>query len=421
MILKSIRAVTLLAAGCGVQIALAEPNPPDVVIGPYAAATFQQAFPFHGCAGDKVLLFGVQVGSTPESQEGIHVALRNSGIPIGRVTAPAVGWHVPLSLELFNFSEQGQSSQGSFLVLDAGAEPAAAGSAPAYLHEYEYSYSPQAGLSTTCRATHQLPLSGPPGPGLPTGVLLPAGFTRLPGGGVAVTDAALGAIWVAGPSLEDWRLAMIDPRFGPGFGVPDLVGIGRAPGGGTRPYVLRLPAVFPGGPPVAPGIHSITYAAITDEVVAIVTAPPGGIFAIKRDVLLDESIPPFAKANALRAVVPPQVGLSDLTDGLVYDRFHPTTPWVYWGRAVSDMIGGGANILRRAHLVTGEVQEVARSNELFDWISNVSVLPPLNSAPFTVLLAAMGQEENNPEVNVLVSEPQFVGPSLLTGVTVSNW
>jgi hypothetical protein len=398
-----------------------EPTPPDIVIGPYAAATFPEAIPFHGCGGDRVLLFGVQPSHSPESEPGIQVALRTTGQPIGRVTAPPVGWRVPLSLEVYNLSGDGQNATGSFLVLDAGVEPAQAGTGPGFVHRYDYSYSPDNGLDTTWRSSHQLPLSGPPGPGLPTGLLLSAGFVRLPGGGIAVTDAALGAIWVAGPSLEDWRLAMIDLRFAAGFGIPDLVGVGRAPGGGTRPYTVRLPSLFPGGPTAAPGIHSITYAAVTDEVIAIVTASPGGIYAIKRSVLLDETAPPFAKGDASRAVVPPQIGLSDLTDGIIYDRFHPTTPWVYWQRAISDVIGGGANILRRVHLVSGAIEEVARSNELFDWTSNLSVLPPLGSAPFTVVLAAMGQEENNPEVNALLTAPQYVAPSLLTGVTVSNW
>jgi hypothetical protein len=32
----------------------------------------------------------------------------------------------------------------------------------------------------------------------------------------------------------------------------------------------------------------------------------------------------------------------------------------------------------------------------------------------------MGQEENNPDVNVLLTEPQYVGPSLLTLVAVAH-
>src|SRR5262245_16812397 len=271
----------------GAATLASDPNSPDVVIGPSAAASFPGAFPLHGCGGDHVLLFGTQPAESPDSERGVHVALRTTGSAIGRVTPPPVGWKVPLSLELHDFTQNGQNTRGSIVVLDAGAEPAQAGSAPAYVHRYDYSYSPSEGLTTTWRSTHQLPLSGPPGPGLPSGLLAPAGFVLLPGGDIAVTDTALASIWVAGPSVDDWRLAMIDARFAPGFGVADLFGIGRAPGGGTRPYTVRLPSLFPGGPPIAPGIHSITYSAKTDELIPIVTAPPGGIFAIRRSVLLD--------------------------------------------------------------------------------------------------------------------------------------
>ena len=393
---------------------------PEIVFGPSVAATFEGGFPFHGAGGDEILLFGVQPSHSPDKGPGIVVASRSSGNEIGSVTPPPVGWRTPLSIEVYDFDRDGLSTEGSFIVLDAGVEPRLAGTAPGYIHRYSYSYSPEDGLVTTWLETHVLPLAGPPSPELPTGLLLPMGFTLLPDGEIAVTDGLIGSIWVAGSTFEDWHLAMIDPRFAPGLGVPDISGIGRAPSGGTRPYTLRLPSPFPDGPPATPGIHSITYAEITDELVTLRTAQPGGLYAISRSDLLDTTVPPFAKGEFLREVVPPQIGLSDLTDGIVYDRFHPDSPWVYWQRATSDEIGGGSNVLRRVHLLTGKIQEVARSNTLYDWTSNLSVLPSPGNAPFSVVLSAMGQEENNPEVNVLLTEPQFVSPSLLTVVIVSH-
>src|SRR5262245_29760583 len=92
-------ALTLLISAVPTSILASEPGPPDVVIGPYAAATFPQAFPFHGCGGDHVLLFGVQPTSTADSEIGVLVALRTTGTPLGRVTPPPVGWKVPLSIE----------------------------------------------------------------------------------------------------------------------------------------------------------------------------------------------------------------------------------------------------------------------------------------------------------------------------------
>jgi hypothetical protein len=393
---------------------------PALVIGPIAAATFDGGRPFHGAGGDELLLFAVQPTSAPDGQKGILVASRITGREIGAVTPPPNGWQVPLSIEVFNFEREGPRTRGSFVVLDAGVEPRLAGTGPGFIHLYTYSYSPGRGLTATWVETHVLPLAGAPGPELPTGVLLPAGFVRLPGGDIAVTDTIIGAIWIAGPSLDDWHLAMIDPRFAAAFVEGDVHGIGRAPGGGTRSYTVRLPSVFPGGPPAWPGIHSITYAAMTNEVVTLRTAPPGGIYALPLDVLFDMTIPPFAKGAFLREVVPPQIGLSDATDGVVYDRFHPGTAWVYWQRAISDEVGGGSNILRRVHLLTGQIQEVARSNTLYDWTSNLAVLPPIDDLPVSLVLSAMGQEENNPEVNVLLTEPQYVGPSLLTLVAVSH-
>jgi hypothetical protein len=47
-------------------------------------------------------------------------------------------------------------------------------------------------------------------------------------------------------------------------------------------------------------------------------------------------------------------------------------------------------------------------------------LPPIDDLPVSLVVSAMGQEENNPEVNVLLTEPQYVGPSLLTLVAVSH-
>jgi hypothetical protein len=59
-------------------------------------------------------------------------------------------------------------------------------------------------------------------------------------------------------------------------------------------------------------------------------------------------------------------------------------------------------------------------NNLYDWTSNLSVLPLPGNLPTTVVPGAMGQEENDPGVNVLLSAEQYVAPSLLTGVITSN-
>jgi sugar lactone lactonase YvrE len=394
---------------------------PPVVLGPSAAVTFPSGFGIHGVGGDEVLLFGVQPSPGAQEPTGVHVASRLSGQVLAEVTPPPSGWQTPLAIKITDFQRQGQRTQGTFLLLDAGVPPEQAGTRPAVVYRYDYSFSPQEGYRDHRLETHVLPLAGPPGPGLPTGIVFPESLGLLPGGNVAVTDTLGGAIWVAGPSLEDWHLALIDPRLAPGFGAPEIDGIGRAPGGGTQSYRLLLPTP-PGAPgPAAPGVHSIAYAAVTDEVYFNRTATPGGIYGIPRSVLLDTTTPPFAKGDAMRVLVPPAAGLSDLTDGLDYDRFHPTTPWLYWQRAPSDAIGGGFNTLRRVNLFTGEVQVVAQSNTLFDFTNEISALPGLGDSPFTSIASAMGQEENNPDINVLLGGVStYVAPTLITVTGVSN-
>jgi hypothetical protein len=219
---------------------------PGLVVGPVAAAAFDGGRPFHGAGGDHLLLFAVQPTAAPDGPQGILVASRITGREIAAVTPPPNGWQVPLSIEVFNFERQGPRTRGSFIVLDAGVEPRLAGTGPGLIHRYAYSYSPGRGLTTTWVETHVLPLAGPPGPDLPTGLLYPGGFVRLPGGGIAVTDTLIGAIWIAGSSFEDWRLAMIDSRFALGFVDHDVYGIGRAPGGGTRAIHATPPLAVSG-------------------------------------------------------------------------------------------------------------------------------------------------------------------------------
>ena len=196
------------------------------------------------------------------------------------------------------------------------------------------------------------------------------GFTPSRAAGDAVTDAVIGAIWVAGPTLEDWRLAMIDST-GPGFSDEDIEGIGRAPRRRHAP-VQSPPPVDPPRRAASLAGHPLDHVRHDDRPGRRGPYRPAGRGSTRcrGPSSSTRTVPPFAKGDFLREVVPPQIGLSDATDGIVYDRFHPGTAWVYLARAISDEIGGGSNILRRVHLLTGQIQEVVRSNTLYDWTSN---------------------------------------------------
>ena len=167
-----------------------------------------------------------------------------------------------------------------------------------------------------------------------------------------------------------------------------------------------------------PGLLNIEYANTTDEVCGLTVAPPGGIYCVDRVQLLDDTISPFAKSK--RTLVTPQVGVTDGGHGVAYDHWNPTSPWLYWVRSLADTAGGGSNIVRRANLLTGEVQEVVESLTVMDFSTGLATIPPfIDGSPLSHLAVAMGQEENNAVINpVLGGTSTFVTPSIIAGATV---
>ena len=404
--------------GCGSD-PVETPTPPE---GPavYVAGEISEGVGVHGVGGDTRLLFNVQPAHAGGHEPQVIVASRETGDKIGSVAPPPDGWKTPLSIYIEHFEADGDGVKGTFLLSDAGGSPALAGLLTTRLYRYDYAYHPSSGLETTWRETHALPKpSGPPDPAVPpTGIAYLGGFAEMPDGSVVATDTLFGTIWASGPDLEGWTLVMADADFAFGTSGP-VKGIGRAPGGGTRSYDMQVP-----GPSADagyyPGIHSITYAELTDEVCTLRTASPGGIWCIDRSTLLDGTIAPPDKAAMKRVVVPPTPGLSDLTDGIVFDRYRPDSTWLYWQRSIADEVGGGSNTMRRVSLVSGAVEEVASSNEVFDFANNIAALPPIGDGGNTTIFVSMGQEENNPDVNVLLEgEEAFVSPTLMTIVEVA--
>ncbi|MCC6563611.1 hypothetical protein IT087_01835 [Candidatus Uhrbacteria bacterium] len=412
-------------------------SPDHIAVGPITLAEFSDGFAIHGVGGDTAVLFAVQPTDAPTRARGIHAARRVGGDVLADVTPPPEGWGTPLSIKIEWFRRISPlgSSEGRFLVLDNRVPPLLMGTVAARLYRYEYRFRTNGDLTTTLLETHVLPLNtNPLEPGyLPNGLAYPGSIALLPEGRVAVTDNAWGSVWVSDASLDSWSLALLDPRF---MGVVSgtIEGVGLDEDGNVSPYTLVTPAPpFLGLPPgygLYPGAHSIAYAARTDEVCFAVTLP-GGLYCIERAALLDISLPPFAKSGdfmagtwgLVRPVVPPTPGLGDLTDGVDYDRFTPDSPWLYWQRAPADVAGGGCNRLRRVHLETLAVQELACDNETFAWANEVSVLPPLvPGLGITTILSSVGQEYNNPDVNALLNGvPRYFAPSPLPVTLVVSY
>ncbi len=425
---KGMVALSALGLGLSGQVSLADPlwsGPPHV------AAEFSGGFAIHGVAGDQVLLFALVPSASPDKAPGVYAKKRVGGADAGSLVAPSTGWGVPLSMKITEFQRTGLgTTHGQALILDNRVPPALAGTQAARIYRYSYSFSVQGGLSSQLLSEHVLPLNTvAPGAGLPNGLVYPGSIALLPNNGVVVTDNFTGGLWVS-DDLSQWRLAAIDPRWSGTFGGP-VQGVGLAQSGEIEPYTLLTPAP-PGSPPglgFYPGSHSIAYAALTNEVVWAVTLP-GGIYGMPLGVLLDTNVPPFAKSGdpgqgtlgSVRLLVPPTSGLGDLTDGVDYDRFHPSSEWVYWQRAPADVAGGGFNTLRRVSLITGQVQVVASDNTVYSWANEISALPPLlNASPLTTIISSVGQEYNNPDVNALLNGvSRYFSPSRMPFVVVGQ-
>lgn len=409
-----------------VTLAAATPaaaSPPTIVLGPTASTQYAEAFPVHGVGGDERLIFALQPTEVPDHARGVWVSHRDGGAHLGAVTPPPAGWGAALAIKIVEYrSLPGDGSEGHFLILD-GFAPQQAGTRPGIVYEYDYRYTRHEGLSTTVTGTHPLPMfTGFDGRGMPTGPIYPISLARLPDGKVVVIDFVLGSIWTSGATLDDWTLSMIDPRFEVGELASPIVGVGRAPGGGTRPYTfstLALPPLF--NFPILPGIHGVAYCDPTDEVAVLRTATPGGIYGIPASVLLDGSLAPWEKGAAVREIAAPQPGLTDLSAGLDYDRYNPRTPWLYWQRSVANA-AEGYNTVYRVNLFTGAVERLAESLKVYDWTNEISVLPSHLGPSFTVLTNANMQEENVPESNALLNGAgTLVGPTVVPIAAFSNW
>jgi hypothetical protein len=400
--------------------------------GEYAPATFiagefLQAFPVHGVAGDHAILFAAQPSEGIDTVPNVYAMRRIDGEPVGQLQPPPEGWGVPLSLYITQFKRRGiLKTRGEIIISDVRIPPSEAmvTPEPAKLYRYRYAYSVVDGFSSELIETGTLPVNTvQPGQGLPDGLVYLGSYTILPSGHIVISDTLAGSLWIASDLDGPWTLTLIDSRFAPAP-VSDIEGIQRAPGGGVQPYFLQLPAP-PGSPSIGPGIESITFAMKTDKIYTVSNAQ-GGIYSIPRSAVLDLQTPPFAKSDAVQAVVDPIPGLTDSSDGIVFDRFHPNSPWLYWHRAPSDATdfdGSDFNTLRRVNLVSGEIEEIAKSNTCFDWTFEISALPPIwPNSPFTNILSSMGQGPNNPELNMaLQGQISYVALTLMPITFIPSW
>ncbi len=390
----------------------------------------------HGVVGDEVLLFNVEI-QPPDllpAETRIGVYLRHLKREVG-VLEPVAhppgdpnvdpSWAIPMSMRIESYTSRGMKTSGRIHVLEVGLERP---DQPPLFHrliEYGYDYSPRKGFSHQVLGVGYLPvLTSLPGEPL-NGMVLPENFDviadRYGVRHVVVADAIVGTIWSAEMSdLSQWHLQLFAQELAPtpltrvceyeGEPIVGFCGYARGPEWTIEHYVQAMWQPIP-GVDLSAGPFGITYVGLTGKV-AINNAGTGAIYEIDAERLLDSTLPPLTDFKPLETLLSPIPGVSDFQGSLVWDRWHPNTPWLYWQRIISNAQEKYFPIYR-VNVLTGEVQFIAESVMLFDHPSMISVLPT-RRVPLTSLVTSNTQERNMVLTNRLLTESRLVGPSVVT-------
>lgn len=402
----------------------------------------------HGVGGTKGLLFALQPEPSATSDVGVFASLREGNHQsLGRFTPPPEGFRVPLSLKVLSSGPLGLS--GVVVILDNRIKPAEIGTpgqqAPTL---YKYSFSVGlSGLQTTLLDSFPLPVNA--SATMPNGVIFPGSIALLPAPhGIAVTDN-FGGLWqVKGKFTSPTgqgdptsaTMVLLDRRFVGQFSGP-VQGEGKVgPGAGTiQPYTLLTP--FPPGPPgspppppnlgIYPGMHSAGFHRPSQSLCFDVTVP-GGIYCAPLSLLLNTSIPPFAKTGdnpsappdfspgafgGVRQVVSPPPADPDgwLADGFDTDGYGDDPNGYYLVAPSNKLFQVRLSDPSCASVGPCPKTEIAYggSKTIVNWTNEIAILPALvPELQITNLVVSVGQEYNNPAVNSLLGGVErYFGPS----------
>jgi hypothetical protein len=357
------------------------------------------------------------------------VAKRLGGHPVGVLPVPAGGWNHPFLARVVSFAPLGcAGTSGRLAVLD-GIHPAQVFQRTSRILEYEYSYTPRAGLSAQIVAEHVLPFNTANvfAGEMPNGMVFPTSMSILPDGKMVIADTLTGTLWTSGESWDDWFLSIAGAPFGavpfgggtvtcedgsvkPGFVVNAL-----GPDGQERQYPYSIHAL--GGIALEPGLHGSAYINATDEVAWNIVAHPGGIWAASRAVVEDRTISPFLKPY--RAVITPINGVTDWVAEIEYDSYHPTSRWLYFQRAVAGYCSDATahpycaknNPLYRVDIYTGAIEFVREDLSVWDFVSNNNILPPFGHEPVTYITSNNTRQELWSEPNACLTESILFAPT----------
>ena len=417
------------------------------------------ARPIHGSRGDYVLRFSFtpsEVTGAPTAPR-VAVNLQVGGGYVGQVMPPTGEvWRTPLTSQHWNVQRTGLLSvSGRMVILDAQTQPVEFGTTgvwrDAKLFFYQYSYDPFTGFHATHYRTVTIPKALPtvPSPANPfpwvigSGAVFPGSIALLSVPAtenqtittdpeVVITDNFNG-IYFTSNNLSVVNLGVLDSRMSGGVRAGVIQGVGPD---GNYDVITPPP---PGSPPeyagvigIYPGAHSVTSVVVRNESGQLTQNrvcwsvswsnnadgspnPQGmGLHCIDRDELTNLAIPPVAKTHdpafggfgmSHQVVVPGITGLADLVDAVDNDRWNAPN-MLYWMRAPADSVNQGCafySALRRINLATGVVELVKCDRSMFGWTNETSSSPTFIGFPVSKQIPSVGQEYNNPNLNMLVA------------------
>lgn len=417
------------------------------------------ARPIHGTSGDHVLRFSFtpsEPGPAPTAQR-ITVNLQFGGAEVGYISPPSgESWRTPLTSKVYNVVRTGLLSiQGRMIILDAQTQPVEFGTTgmwrDAKLFVYQYSFSPSAGFQATHLRTVVIPKAQPTAPSptnpfpwvIGSGVVFPGSITFLDVAAtenqavtqdpdVVITDNFNG-IYCTSNNLSSVGLCALDSRMAGGIRAGVIQGIGpdgaydviTPPPPGSPPEYAGIIGIYPGAHSVASVVVRGSGGSITQNKicwsVSYSNNPDGspnplgmGLHCIDRAELTNQSIPPVFKTHdpafggmgaSHQVVVQGTSGFGDLVDALDNDRWNAPN-MLYWMRAPADAANQNCpmqSALRRINLLTMQVELVKCDTTRFGWTNETSSSPTFIGFPVSKQIPSVGQEYNNPNLNMLVA------------------
>jgi len=310
-----------------------------------------------GVAGDrKVVFFGFPM-------EGRVLALeRLSGLPLGDLPAPESGFIMPFILH--------SVGPNQLAILDAGGFPSPQPFFPANPTIYEYEYELDASGEFHARLTNSISFKS-------VEIGFAEDFVKLPNGRYMISDAILGAIWLA-----DSNNGIVEPGVVPQSSeatdaIPKLAMCPDMP----MTQVGGIPFLFTGS--TLPGISPLAQ---RFDKLYFYSPCAQGLYSIPLSAFSDDRLP-HERADDIRLVSPKPDGIAaEQLMGLTFHPNRPDSPWLYAADSLQLRV-------IRINVNTGQRQVVAADPTLFNFPSSMAFLPPLvDFVPISPLLVISNQQ-----------------------------